>query len=88
MGCSVRSNNDYCVIVFVGDKPADIIVNQGGDQFFNRATLEQYNLSRRLWIQLMESETRLTIQEVFSLSNYPLTHDTEWITASKVPWHL
>lgn len=50
MGRAVCSNNDYCVIVFMGDKLADVIVNQGSDQFFNRETLEQYNLSRQLWI--------------------------------------
>jgi hypothetical protein len=56
----------------MGDKLANVIVNQGGDQFFNSAILEQYNLSRQLWIKLMESGARPTIQEVFSLSNYPL----------------
>jgi len=83
MGRGVRSNNDYCVIVFMGDKLADVIVNQGGDQFFSKATLEQYNLSKQLWIQLMESGAKPTIQEVFSLSNYLLTRNTGWITASK-----
>lgn len=73
MGRGVRSNNDYCVIVFMGDKLADVIVNQGGDQFFNRATLEQYNLTRQLWIQLMGSGAKPTVQELFSFSNYPLT---------------
>lgn len=48
MGRGVRSNNNYCVLVFMGDKLADVIVNPGVDQFFNRATLEQYNLSRKL----------------------------------------
>lgn len=36
MGRGVRSNNDYCVVVFMGDKLADAIVNQHGDQFLVR----------------------------------------------------
>lgn len=55
------------VSLYLWDKLADVIVNQGGDQFFNRAILEQYNLSRQLWIQLMESKAKPIIQEVFSL---------------------
>ncbi|WP_415064711.1 hypothetical protein [Lacrimispora sp.] len=83
MGRGVCFNNDYCVIIFMGDKLADIKVNQGGGQLFNKAALEQYNLSRQLWIQLMESGAKLTIEEVFSLLNYPVIRDTEWITAGK-----
>lgn len=83
MGRGVRSNNDYCVVVFMGDKLADVIVNQGGDQFFSKATFEQYNMSRQLWGQLMESVAKPTIQEVFALSSHTLTRNIGWITASK-----
>lgn len=83
MGRGVRSNNDYCVIVFMGEKLADMIVNQGGDQFFSKATFEQYNISRQLWEQLMESGTKPTIKEVFALADYALDRDPEWISVSK-----
>lgn len=83
IGRGVRSNNDYCVIVFMGDKLADVIVNQGGDKFFSKATFEQYNLSRQLWEQLMESCKKPTIEDVFELSKYTLDRDTGWISASK-----
>lgn len=36
MGRGVRSTNDYCVVVLMGDKLADVIVNQDGERFFAR----------------------------------------------------
>lgn len=83
MGRGVRSNSDYCVIVFMGDKLADVIVNQGGDHYFSKATHEQYNLSCQLWSQLVESTSKPTVNEVFELSKFVLTRDSEWIAASK-----
>lgn len=83
MGRGVRSNNDYCVIVLMGDKLADAIVNLHGDTFFSSATHEQFNLSRQLWEQLMETVNEPTINEVFSLAKYTLERNPEWITASK-----
>ncbi len=83
MGRGVRSNNDYCVVVFMGDKLADAIVNQHGDQFFSPATYEQLNLSRQLWEQLMETGKKPDVNEVFSLAKHTLERNPEWITASK-----
>ncbi len=83
MGRGVRSNNDYCVIVLMGDKLADVIVNQDGDHFFSNATFEQYNISKQLWEQLMEANPKPTIAEVFQLADYTLMRNTDWISASK-----
>ena len=83
MGRGVRSNNDYCVVVFMGDKLADAIVNQHGDQFFSSATHEQFNLSRQLWEQLVETSKKPEASEVFSLAKHALERNPEWITASK-----
>lgn len=83
MGRGVRSNNDYCVIVLMGDKLADVIVNQDGDHFFSNATFEQYNISKQLWEQLMEANPKPTIEEVFQLADYTLMRNTDWISASK-----
>lgn len=83
MGRGVRSNNDYCVVVFMGDKLADVIVNQKGDKFFSASTREQFNISRQLWGQLMESGKKPTVNEVFALAKYSLNRNAEWIAASK-----
>lgn len=83
MGRGVRSNNDYCVVVFMGDKLADAIVNQNGENFFSSATYEQLNLSKQLWEQLMETVKKPTVNDVFSLAKHALERNPEWITASK-----
>lgn len=67
----------------MGDKLADVIVNQGGDEFFSRATFEQYSVSRQLWEQLMESNTKPTIREIFNLADFSLLRNPEWISVSK-----
>jgi len=83
MGRGVRSNSDYCVIVFMGDKLADAMVNQHGNKFFSSSTYEQLNLSRQLWEQLMESGKKPEAKDVFSLVEYILLRNPDWIQASK-----
>ena len=83
MGRGVRSNSDYCVVVLMGSKLANVLVNQGGDKFFSRATSEQYNISQQLWAQLMNSNDTPTIKEVFKLSDYVLQRNQDWISVSK-----
>ena len=65
MGRCVRSNNDYCSIVLMGEKLADVIVNQHGKDFFSSSTLEQWNLSQQLWDQLMEKTLNPTYRRYF-----------------------
>lgn len=84
MGRGVRSNSDYCVVVLMGSKLANVLVNQRGDDFFSRATFEQYNLSKQLWAQLMSSSnTPPTIKEVFGLADYVLQRNQDWVSTSK-----
>ena len=83
MGRGIRSNNDYCSIVLIGDKLADVIVNQEGKDFFSSATLEQWNLSKSLWNQLMKTLEKPSLDEIFELTKYIFQRDEGWITASK-----
>lgn len=83
MGRGVRSNSDYCVVVFMGNKLADVLINQNGDKFFSKATFEQYNISKQLWAQMMESNDNPTVEEVFSLAEYVFKRDPDWISACK-----
>lgn len=83
MGRGVRSNSDYCVVVLMGNKLANVLVNQNGDEFFSRATFEQYNISKRLWEQLMNSGNAPTIKEVFGLADYVLQRNQDWVSISK-----
>lgn len=83
MGRGVRSNNDYCIVVLMGNKLADVLINQSGEQFFSKATLAQFNISKQLWSQLMEVNDCPNIQEVFELADYVIKRDPEWISASR-----
>ena len=83
MGRGVRSNSDYCVVVLMGSKLANVLVNQRGNEFFSRATSEQYNISKQLWEQLMGSSNAPTIKEVFGLADCVLQRNRDWIFTSK-----
>ncbi len=83
MGRGVRSNSDYCVIVFMGNNLADVIINQNGVDFFSNATKKQYELSKKLWDQLMETSPTPTIDEIFDLANHVISRDKDWVAASK-----
>jgi len=83
MGRGIRSNNDYCVVVLMGDKLTDSIINYQGDSFFSSATKEQLALSKQLWDQLIESDEKPSAKDVFSLSQYVLNRHSEWVTANR-----
>ena len=84
VGRGVRSNNDYCIVVLMGNKLANVLVNQkGGDTFFSKATLEQYNISKQLWDQLLSANSTPAIEDIFELADYVLKRDPEWISTSK-----
>ena len=83
MGRGVRSNNDYCCIVLMGDNLADVLLRQKGIDIFSNATREQYNLSKELWDLLIEEKPNPTIDDVFSLAEFSLNHNDEWIQKSK-----
>lgn len=83
MGRGVRSNNDYCSIVLMGNKLADAIANQNHKKFFSSATLEQWNLSEQLWEQLLETTPSPSINDIFDLTNYVFQRNSEWISTSK-----
>ena len=83
MGRGVRSNNDYCCIVLMGDNLADVLIRQKGIDVFSNATREQYNLSKELWDLLIEETPKPTIDDVFSLADFSLKHNDEWIKKSK-----
>ena len=83
MGRGVRSNNDSCCIVLMGDNLADILLHQDGISMFSNATREQYKLSKELWNLLIEEFPKPSIDEVFDLANYSLNREDEWIRKSK-----
>ncbi len=85
IGRGVRSNNDYCVAVFMGKGLKDILIRGDGKEYFSKATLAQFELSQQLWDQLRMGNPNPSIDEIFSLTNYSLNlpRNVDWIKASR-----
>lgn len=73
MGRGVRSNDDECCVVLMGDELSDVLSRNKGIDYFSAATRCQYDLSKQLW-DLLVSETgsKPTIDQIFELANYSL----------------
>lgn len=83
MGRGVRSSNDSCCIIFMGDRLADVLIRNRGIDFFSNATITQYNLSKELWDLLKKEKKSPLLDDIFELSEYSLDREKEWITRSK-----
>ena len=84
MGRGVRSNDDECCIVLMGDELTDVLSRNRGVDFFSAATQSQYNLSRQLWDLLVEeTKEKPSIDKIFELAKYSLEKDPEWVTMCK-----
>lgn len=84
MGRGVRSNDDECCVVLMGDELSDVLSRNKGIDYFSAATKCQYDLSKQLW-DLLVSETgsKPTIDQIFELANYSLEKNAEWVTTCK-----
>lgn len=84
MGRGVRSNDDECCVVLMGDELSDVLSRNKGIDYFGAATRCQYDLSKQLWDLLVsETDTKPTIAQIFELANYSLKKDPEWVTTCK-----
>ncbi|MDR2672498.1 MAG: DEAD/DEAH box helicase family protein [Coriobacteriales bacterium] len=82
MGRGVRSNNDYCVVILMGNGLADVIASQNGSEYFSAATRVQYDLSKQLWDQMV-GEGKTGVGEILGLAKLPLNRDSNWIELSR-----
>ena len=83
MGRGVRSNNDSCCIVLMGNQLSDILLRNNGVDYFSKATKAQYLLSKELWELLKDEHATPSVSEIFELADYSLNRNTEWIQRSK-----
>lgn len=85
MGRGVRSNDDECCIILMGDELTDVLSRRGGIEYFSSATNCQYKLSKELWDLLVSNqpEQSPTIDQIFDLAKYSLEKDKEWATICK-----
>lgn len=73
MGRGVRSNDDECCVVLMGNELSDVLTRNKGIDYFSVATRCQYNLSKQLWDLLVEEEdSKPTIDRIFEIANYSL----------------
>ena len=84
MGRGVRSNDDECCIVLMGDELSDVLTRNDGLDFFSAATRSQYDLSKQLWDLLVENtQGTPSINQIFELAKYSLEKDPEWVKRCK-----
>lgn len=79
MGRGVRSNSDYCLVIFMGNKLADTLITMQGKSFFSNATLAQFNLSEEIWAQIMAASNSPSLEEIMSIADYSLNRDVDWV---------
>lgn len=83
MGRGVRSNSDYCVIIFMGNKLSDVLISMHGIDFFSNATAAQYKLSEQIWEQILSEKESPSIEDIFSVADYSLNRNPEWVNACR-----
>ena len=84
MGRGVRSNNDECCIILMGNELSNVLLRNKCIDYFSRATKCQYNLSKQLWDLLVsEVGVKPSINQIFELVNYSLEKNPEWIKTCK-----
>jgi len=79
MGRGVRSSEDYCAVVLMGNKLTSQLIMENGVEKFTEATRTQYELSQQLSPQL-EGEDVQSMKEAIDRF---LDRDSDWVQASK-----
>jgi hypothetical protein len=79
MGRGVRSKADYCVVLLLGSKLAQLVASPRGRDSFSPATRKQLELSRRVAQELSGSSIE-TVREVIDQC---LNQDPGWKAASR-----
>ena len=83
MGRGVRSNSDYCVVIFMGNKLSDTLITMQGKEYFSNATLAQFNLSEEIWAQILRNDNAPSLEEIISLADYSLKREEEWVNTCR-----
>ncbi|MGN1276716.1 MAG: helicase C-terminal domain-containing protein, partial [Floccifex sp.] len=79
MGRGVRSNSDYCVVIFMGNKLSDTLITMQGKRYFSNATLAQFKLSEEIWTQILHNNNSPSLEDIISIADYSLKRDEEWV---------
>lgn len=84
MGRGVRSNNDECCVILMGDELSDVLSRNRGIEFFSEATRCQYKLSQDIWeLIIEENKNKPSVLEIFDIAKLSLEKDKEWVSMCK-----
>lgn len=83
MGRGVRSNNDSCAIVFLGNDLLDLLIRQKGTEYFSNTTKGQFEISKELWGHMLDEKSTPSASEIFELLELSIFRDKKWVEISR-----
>ena len=84
MGRGIRSNDDYCVVLLVGEKLTRRVRIPEGEKLLTIATQKQLDLSRTLAKQLAKESGNVDIQNIKETIESCLGRDPGWMRVSRM----
>ncbi|NCH84207.1 DEAD/DEAH box helicase [Cronobacter malonaticus] len=79
MGRGIRSNDDYCVVMLLGQQLSSLLYVNDAASYFSPATKAQLDLSNQIADQL----TTPSNEQILEVMNYCLSRNDQWIAASR-----
>ncbi|HBY4510186.1 TPA: DEAD/DEAH box helicase [Klebsiella pneumoniae] len=79
MGRGVRSNDDYCVVMLLGQQLSSLLYVNEASSYFSPATKAQLELSNQIAEQLNSPSN----EEILDVMDYCLKRNDQWIAASR-----
>lgn len=83
MGRGVRSGGDYCAVVLMQRKLAELLIRKRADRFFSEATRAQFALSKDVWGLVRKEHPHPTARAAFEPIGLLLDRDDEWMRLSR-----
>ncbi len=84
MGRGIRSSEDYCVVILLGDQLTDLIVRNRNklEKLFSVATLTQFEVASQL-MDAVKKEDKVTIETISEVMDFCLERNKDWIQSLK-----
>ncbi|EIK2604640.1 helicase, partial [Salmonella enterica] len=79
MGRGIRSNDDYCVVMLLGQQLSSLLYVNEASSYFSPATKAQLELSNQIADQLNSPSN----EEILDVMDYCLKRNDQWIAASR-----
>ncbi|ENY3517070.1 helicase C-terminal domain-containing protein, partial [Escherichia coli O146:H28] len=79
MGRGIRSNDDYCVVMLLGQQLSSLLYVNDAASYFSPATKAQLDLSNQIADQLNTPSN----EQIIEVMNYCLKRNDQWIAASR-----